>query len=318
MNPAEALAARLLAYPSVLDKVRIARTYAPTGGVVQAGTGPVPLGDDCAAIPDGHGGYLLFAAEGLVEAFVVDQPWFAGYSAVMVNLSDIAAMGGWPTALTNVIWAHDPADTGALWDGMLAACAAYGVPMVGGHTCYHSAARHLAVSVLGQAKNLLTSFDAQPGEDLVMAVDLAGAYFENYPFWNASTTQAPADLRRKMQLLPEIAAAGWSRVAKDLSMGGVPGTLHMLARTSGVGALLDVDAVPRPPGAPLEKWLTSFPSYGYLLTSRGPHTARILQKFSENGLAAAVVGQVTDTLEVTLRYQGHTALLAPVGAPEPA
>ncbi|MFD1468167.1 sll0787 family AIR synthase-like protein [Hymenobacter caeli] len=316
MNAAEVLAAALLAVSAVQDKVRIARTYAPTGGVAQARTGAVPLGDDCAAIPDGHGGYLLFAAEGLVEAFVADQPWFAGYSAVMVNLSDIAAMGGWPTALTNVIWARDPADTGALWDGMLAACAAYGVPMVGGHTCYRSAARHLAVSVLGQATKLLTSFDAQPGEDLVMAVDLAGAYFENYPFWNASTTQAPADLQRKMQLLPEIAAAGWSGVAKDLSMGGVPGTLHMLARTSGVGARLDVDAVPRPPGAPLEKWLTSFPSFGYLLTSRDENTARILQKFSENGVAAAVIGQINDTLEVTLSYQGHTALLAPVGTSE--
>ena len=313
MNAAEALAAVLLAEPTVQDKVRIARTYAPTGGMAQARTGTVPLGDDCAAIPDGHGGYLLFATEGLVETFVAQQPWFAGYSAVMVNLSDIAAMGGWATALTNVIWARDQPDSQALWDGMLAACAAYGVPMVGGHTCYRSAARHLAVSVLGQATKLLTSFDAKPGEDLIVAVDLDGAYFENNPFWNASTRQAPADLQRKMRLLPEIAAAGWSGVAKDLSMGGVPGTLHMLARTSGVGARLDVDAVPAPPGVPLEKWLVSFPSYGYLLTSRGPNTARILQKFSENGVAAAVVGQITDTLEVTLRHQDHTTLLAPVG-----
>lgn len=318
MNAAEYLAAQLLANPSVQDKLLIARTYAPTGGVVQGRTGPVPLGDDCAAIPDGHGGYLLFAAEGLVETFVAQEPWFAGYSAVMVNLSDIAAMGGWPVALTNVIWAHDQPDSQALWNGMLAACTAYGVPMVGGHTCYRSTTRHLAVSVLGQAKRLLTSFDALPGEDLIMAVDLEGEYFGPYPFWNASTRRAPADLQRNLALLPEIAAAGWSGVAKDLSMGGVPGTLHMLAGTSGVGAVLEVDAIPRPPGAPLEKWLTSFPSYGYLLTSQGANTAHILQKFTENGLAAAVVGQLDNSLEIKLRYQGYTALLASVLAAEPA
>jgi len=42
----------------------------------------------------------------------------------------------------------------------------------------------------------------------------------------------------------------------------VPGTLYMLARISGVGARLGVDAVPVPPGVPLEKWLFSFPSFG--------------------------------------------------------
>jgi selenophosphate synthetase-related protein len=51
------------------------------------------IGDDCAAIPDGDG-YLLFAIEGFVDDFVQGMPWFAGWSGVMVNLSDIAAMGG--------------------------------------------------------------------------------------------------------------------------------------------------------------------------------------------------------------------------------
>ena len=313
-NAAQQLAAALLANPAVQDKVLIARTYAPTGGAVALpGGAPVRLGDDCAALPDGHGGYLLFAAEGLVEGFVRAEPWFAGYSAVMVNLSDIAAMGGRPLALTNVVWAENQADTAELWAGMLAACAAYGVPMVGGHTCYRSAGRHLAVSVLGQANRLLTSFDARPGQDIIMAVDLNGAYYGHNPFWNASTTSAPADLRRTLGLLPTIAEAGWSGTAKDISMGGVVGTLHMLARTSGVGAVLDVAAVPAPPGVPPEKWLTSFPSYGYLLTSEAESTGLIIKEFTKYGIVAAVVGQVLPEPELRLRYQGSEALLVRVG-----
>ena len=35
---------------------------------------------------------------------VDEDPWFAGWSAVLVNLSDIAAMGGRPLALVNSIW----------------------------------------------------------------------------------------------------------------------------------------------------------------------------------------------------------------------
>lgn len=51
------------------------------------------VGDDCAAIADGDG-YLLLAAEGLLPQFLASDPWFAGWSAVMVNVSDIYAMGG--------------------------------------------------------------------------------------------------------------------------------------------------------------------------------------------------------------------------------
>ena len=72
----------------------------------------VPVGDDCAAIPDGHGGYLLFAIEGLVEDFIERMPWFAGYAGVMVNVSDIYAMGGRPTAVVDALWSAgmQPAD----------------------------------------------------------------------------------------------------------------------------------------------------------------------------------------------------------------
>src|ERR1700734_1657429 len=64
-------------------------------GIVAARLGlvgsAVPVGDDCAAIPDGDG-HLLFAIEGFINAFVAADPWFAGWCGVMVNLSDVAAM----------------------------------------------------------------------------------------------------------------------------------------------------------------------------------------------------------------------------------
>ena len=62
----------------------------------------IPVGDDCAAIPDGDG-YLLFAAEGMWPALLQKDPWFAGWCAVMVNLSDIAAMGGRAIAIVDTI-----------------------------------------------------------------------------------------------------------------------------------------------------------------------------------------------------------------------
>ncbi|WP_423251192.1 AIR synthase related protein [Klebsiella pneumoniae] len=64
---------------------------------------PSPNGDDCALIPDGSG-YKLLAIEGFINRFVAEDPWFAGWCGVMVNLSDIAAMGGRPLAVVNALW----------------------------------------------------------------------------------------------------------------------------------------------------------------------------------------------------------------------
>ncbi|MEM6614614.1 MAG: AIR synthase related protein, partial [Cyanobacteria bacterium P01_C01_bin.72] len=63
----------------------------------------IAVGDDCAAIPDGDG-YLLLAAEGMWDVLVKEDPWFAGWCAVMVNISDIAAMGGVAIAVVDTIW----------------------------------------------------------------------------------------------------------------------------------------------------------------------------------------------------------------------
>src|SRR5579872_3995246 len=93
----------------------------------------IPVGDDCAAIPDGDG-HLLFAIEGFINAFVAADPWFAGWCGIMVNVSDIAAMGGWPIAVVDAIWAQDETAAAAILDGMSAAAATYGTPIVGGHS----------------------------------------------------------------------------------------------------------------------------------------------------------------------------------------
>ena len=251
----------------------------------------VANGDDCAAIPDGDG-YLLLAIEGLLPAFVENEPWFAGYCAVMVNLSDVAAMGGRPIAVVDAIWTRDSRRARPIWDGMTAAAARYAVPIVGGHTNSRSTSGdHLAAAVLGRARNLLTSFDAHPGDALIAAVDLRGEWFGPYPYWNASTSAPGPRLRGDLELLPTLAEAGLSRAAKDISMGGILGTAIMLAECSGVGFSIDVERLPMPANVAIEKWLTAFPSFGYLLAVNPENADDVCAHFARRDVAAAVVGR---------------------------
>jgi AIR synthase-related protein len=253
---------------------------------------PVPVGDDCAVIPDGDD-YLLFAIEGFLNEFVAAEPWFAGYCGVMVNVSDIAAMGGRPTAVVDALWSSDHRHAQPILEGMAAAAAAYDVPIVGGHSNTRSDRNQLSVAILGRARSLLTSFDAMPGDRLLAAIDLRGRYRDPHPFWDASTSAPAQRLREDIELLPLIAEAGLCRAAKDISNAGVVGTALMLLECSELGATIDVTAIPRPADVPMLRWLTSFPSFGYLLAVNQSKVDAVTARFLARGIACAEIG-VTD------------------------
>lgn len=270
------------------------------------------LGDDCAAIArsgNGEDGHLLFAIEGFINAFVAHDPWFAGWCGVMVNLSDIAAMGGRPLAVVNALWSDGAAQAQAVMAGMAAAARAYAVPIVGGHSNTRTPQAQLAVAVLGEAGRLLSSFAARPGDVLVAAIDLRGAYREPFDNWNAATTAAPQRLRGDLALLPAIAEAELAHAAKDISQAGLLGTTLMLMECSGVGARIALDRVPRPAGVALARWLRSFPSFGFLLACRPQQADALVARFAARGVAAAAIGDITagSRLDLSLSEGGASA-----------
>lgn len=277
------------------------------GGLADLGQA-VAVGDDCAAIADGDG-YLLFAIEGMVGDFIRTMPWFAGYSAVMVNVSDVYAMGGRPLAVVDAIWSEGVAGAGEVLAGMAAASAAYGVPIVGGHTNARSGDGQLAVAILGRARRLLSSFAARPGDHLLMAVDLRGAFAEPYAYWNASTTAPAARLRGDLELLPALAEEGLCAAAKDISMAGTLGTALMLLECSRAGATIDLARIPLPPGVPLARWLSAFPSFGFVLAVPGAQVEAVAARFRARGLACEDIGTIDDTRRVTVRDETAQALL---------
>ncbi len=270
----------------------------------------VAVGDDCAAIADPSGeGWLLFAIEGFLDDFVQAMPWFAGYCGVMVNVSDICAMGGRPIAVVDALWSRGADGASPVLEGLASASSRYGVPIVGGHSNNRCERGQLAVAILGRAKALLSSFSARPGDRLMMAIDLRGAYEEPHPFWNASTGAPAARLRADIELLPALAESGLCDAAKDISNAGAIGTALMLLECSRGGAAIDVDAIPRPPGVPLARWLQSFPSFGFVFSVRPGNVAAVQAHFETAGIACAAVGEVTAERRVWLRDGDERALL---------
>ena len=283
------LAAKLRASRSIAAK----RDIAPIAARLSlSAESSVPVGDDCAAISDGDG-FLLLAIEGFMNEFVEHDPWFAGWCGIMVNISDVAAMGGRAIAVVDAVWAAGDAKAAPVLDGMRAASEAYNVPIVGGHTNTRTDRGQLSVAILGRAKRLLTSFDARPPDRLVVAIDLRGRYREPFSNWEAATDAPLARLRADIEVLPVLAESGLATTAKDISQGGVVGTAMMLAECSRVGVTIDVTCVPKPEGVAIERWLLTFPSYGYLLAIPPGNVAAVLARFNDRGIATAEIGEFT-------------------------
>ncbi len=264
----------------------------------------IRLGDDCAAIPDGAD-YLLFAAEAMWPVLVEAEPWLAGWCGVQVNINDIYAMGGRPVAVVDALWGQSTKHLEPIMAGIKAAAETYGVPIVGGHTNAQSPYNALAVAIMGRAKRLISSFTAQAGDVLLLAIDLRGQLHPHYPFWDCSLGTAAERLRADLEVLPQLAEAGLCDCGKDVSMGGIVGTLLMLLETSGCGARVDLAKIPVPEGLSLAGWLTSFPSYGFILSVRPQYVAAIEPYFARRDLVCIALGRVQTGSQLQLQLGGE-------------
>ena len=267
---------------------------------------PILNGDDTAALP-AEDGYTLFAAEGMRPELVAADPWFAGFCSIMVNLGDIAAMGGRPWAVVDVLFMGIGENERVL-EGMQAASELFGVPVVGGHTARVNGPTLLSVAVLGKARRLISSHAAKPGQTVLMAVDLRGSFRGGGGAFNAATTASAQQLRASLAVLPELAEAGLVGAGKDISMAGTCGSLSMLLETSGVGATLELERIPAPAGVEPLRWLTAFPSFGYVLTVDESAVQSVCARFDAVGVTCAAVGSVNASRRLILRHGDDRAL----------
>lgn len=271
-------------------------------------SGVIANGDDTAALPDGDG-FTLFAAEGMRPEFVAADPWFAGFCAVMVNLSDVAAMGGRPWGVVDVLFSGD-SDNEQVLLGMREASRTFGVPIVGGHTTRVAGPSSLAVAVLGRARRLISSYRARPGQAILAAFDLRGRFRGSTTQFDAATSASADTLRRSLSILPELAEAELVSAGKDVSMAGLCGSLAMLLETSGVGARLELERVPAPENVDAVRWLTAFPSFGFVLTAEPARADVIRRHFDAAGVTCDVVGEIDASCRLELHVGSERALYA--------
>ena len=249
------------------------------------------FGDDASAIDIGNNQVILLAADGIWGQLMSVNPYWAGYCSVLVNVNDIAAMGG---------------------KGIVDGCKKFNVPMVGGHLHPDSEFNSLDVAIAGIAKkdSLITSAGASVGDKVLVAIDTDGRQHPQFALnWDTTYEKDETLVQDQIKVMQEIAEAHLPTAGKDISNPGTLGTLEMLLEASGVGACVDLEIIPRNPNVSWEDWLRAYPGAAFVLTAKEENCQKIIDTLTPYSFEVAVVGDVIEEKVLYLEYGDEKAVL---------
>jgi len=238
---------------------RIRRAVGPPGRGTLIG-----IGDDT-AVYEPPGQLELLTCDAFVEGvhFRRDFATFEeiGAKCMVANISDVAAMGGFPArAVLSICVPSDMTDDDveALYRGALAVCARNGAEVVGGDTVGSPAGLVLSVALTGAVSrdHLVSRAGAVVGDAIIVTGELGGseaglrALAECLPDGEAVS----AAVRRHLMPVARVAEAqALIEVATPHAMidvsDGLSSDVWHIAEESGVGVRLEGDLIPIAPSA---------------------------------------------------------------------
>lgn len=287
------------------------------------------IGDDCAVLrlPVGHEVLVTtdFSLEGIHFRREWHSPAAVGHRCLTRGLSDIAAMGGEPTAAFLSFAA--PANLPQAWignftRGLLALAEKFKITLAGGDTSESPAgilADIIVVGSVAKGKAVLRS-GAKPGDRIYVTGDLGGSSAALDEL-RAGRKSRPADYPRHFFPIPRVAVGGALREGSlasamiDLS-DGLSTDLAHICEESGVGAEILAPAIPRarvgPKGAVVDLSHVLHGGEDYELLFTASPGKRIPNRIAD--VAITFIGNITRDRHVTLISEtGRRQKLRPQG-----
>ena len=206
------------------------------------------IGDDCAVLRFDPGLECVVTTDMLMDGrhFRLDRdgPEAAGFKALGVNLSDIAAMACVPVAAVAAVALPRAGAVRigqGVHSGMLALADRFGVDLVGGDTNAWDGPLVICITVLGQAvegRGPVRRSGARPGDVICVTGALGGSLLGRH-------------LRPEPRIAEALAlhAAAPIRALIDVSDGLAADLGHVLEESGHLGATLDESAIPIHPDA---------------------------------------------------------------------
>jgi hypothetical protein len=257
------------------------------------------IGQDSAAVTNNNDMLTLITTDRIKTSYIENFPLGAGFSSILVGVDDIYACGGKPLAVSIIISFKDQILGQKMIDGICKGSKLFQVPIVRGHTNLKEF-NELSSTVIGEIKRdeYISATNAQDKDDIILAVDFSGKVGKASKLhWDTVTFKSSEDVLNKRNSMNEIAKLKIVNSAKDISNGGIFGTILQLINYSKVGADISVDKIEIPPllkksKYTLETYIQMYLTTSYILTAQQEYSEKIIKIFNNHGLTASVIGEI--------------------------
>ncbi len=279
------------------------------------------IGDDAALLQLAAGQQLVVSVDTMVEGVHFlpgTDPAALGHKLLAVNLSDLAAMGAEPrwATLALTLPQADPEWLQPFSRGLFALADRYRVDLVGGDTTRGPLTLTLQIQGVVPQGEAVTRSGAALGELICVTNTLGGA---GYALHCLQQGRAAEQIRHQLERpTPQIEAGlqlrGAASAMIDLS-DGLLADLGHITECSGVGARLDLQAVPVDPalrhlpiGEQLHYAVTAGDDYQLCFTLPPSLLQPVLERLQAVGCDCSVVGQIVSEPGVPWDGAWHPAV----------
>lgn len=286
-------------------------------------------GEDCSAMDPG-GEMCVFSTDPITGA-----TRDVGYLAVHVNCNDVFSAGAEPVGILMTVLLPPQSEESMLEElmaGTLQAAAELGIEVLGGHTEVTDAVTKPVISatVIGKTKDrkMVCTGGAEIGQDVIMTkwAGLEGTAILAQEYETVLSQRIPKDLLQKAKEMKGFLSVGTeSRIAMehgatamhDATEGGILGAVWELAECSEKGVTVYADQIPI---QDVTKMVCQEAQIEPLqLISSGTMViaaydgAALVDKLQAAGVAAAVIGKITQKEKIIIQNGTSKPLEQPKG-----
>ena len=259
------------------------------------------IGEDAASVGDKEK-LILITTDRIRTEFIENFPYGAGFSSILVSVDDIYACGGTPLAASIIISVKDLKTCNEILKGICEGSHKFQVPIIRGHTNVNSKCYELSSTMIGEIKkeDYISAGGAQINDNIILAVDFEGRIGKGSKLHYDTTTFKPSEVvLKKRKSMNVLAKNHLVNASKDISNGGIFGTLLQMIQYSEVGADIDINTIVIPPklcdkNYDLETYIKMYLTTSFILTARRNDCKKVIEIFKEHGMDAHVIGEIIE------------------------
>jgi selenophosphate synthetase-related protein len=273
------------------------------------------IGEDSASIEDNEK-LILITTDRIRTSFIEKFPFGAGFSSILVSVDDIYACGGTPLAASIIISVKDSKACNEILSGICEGSNKFKVPIIRGHTNVRSECFELSSTMIGEInkKDYISAGGAKFNDDILLVVDFNGKIGKaSKLYYDTTTFKSSEEVLEKRRAMIVLSQRHIATASKDISNGGIFGTILQMIKYSEVGADINVNEIRIPPvlidsSYDLETYIKMYLTTSFIITTPSNYSHEVIKVFNQHKMNAQVIGKITDQKNLLKINDGNKSI----------